>query len=448
MKRERLTEAGRNVIVQYSTVMLLLVVAVTVAGGVALADRARDLLVETRVELYPELVSHETMDHPSLYAFLEEGEPQRNLPDEVRPLVDHFEKISDASRIKIWDRDLTVLWSDDPDAVGKRFPDNHAVRGALEGEVRYELGQPEEAENVTEQQLGTVLELYVPVWREGRPVGVLEFYTRDEALAREIEHQTRLTWGSMAVAAAVLYGLLFLIFYRAHQRQRETQRQLQAAHDATVFSLAYQAELRDQQTGRHLERTALYVRTLAEALASTGKYRGYVTEDYIADLVKAAPLHDIGKVAVPDSILQKPGKLTSAEFEQIKLHTEYGARTIHQIERGLQFESFLRIAAHITRHHHERWDGTGYPDGLSGEEIPLSARIMAFADVYDALRSTRPYKEAMSHEQSVELIVAERGTHFDPMLVDIFRQNAEAFRVISDAEDAELEERFRSFFRF
>jgi len=188
----------------------------------------------------------------------------------------------------------------------------------------------------------------------------------------------------------------------------------------TIFALAYQAELRDQQTGKHLERTSIYVRLLADRLAGLPQYRGYLTPAYISGLEKSAPLHDIGKVGVPDSILLKPGKLTYEEMEQMKKHCEYGARILRRAEEKLGFRSFLSIAIQLAMHHHERWDGQGYPQGLAGERIPVSARIMALADVYDALSTTRPYKKAFSHQECLRIITEKRGTNFDPQVVDAF----------------------------
>jgi putative two-component system response regulator len=197
--------------------------------------------------------------------------------------------------------------------------------------------------------------------------------------------------------------------------------------------LAYQAELRDLETGKHLERTAQYVRLLAEELAKLPKYRSYLTPVYIADLTKSAPLHDIGKVAIPDSILKKPGKLTPEEFEIIKQHCDYGTKVLVLAEGKLSFRSFLKIAIQIVSSHHEKWDGTGYPKGLKGDTIPLSGRIMALADVYDALRSDRCYKKSIPHEETYKIILQEKGTHFDPYIVDVFSGIEKKFNEISNA---------------
>lgn len=173
-------------------------------------------------------------------------------------------------------------------------------------------------------------------------------------------------------------------------------------------------------------------------LQASRKYRGYITRQYSRDLLRAAPLHDIGKVGVSDAVLRKPGKLTADEFNQMKLHTQFGAETLRRVEGRLGFQTFLSIAVQVVRHHHERWDGNGYPDGLLGEEIPLSARVMAVADVYDALRSRRPYKEAYSHDTARRIVEEERGKQFDPDVVDAFVVRAREFERIADGTDEEL----------
>jgi response regulator RpfG family c-di-GMP phosphodiesterase len=220
---------------------------------------------------------------------------------------------------------------------------------------------------------------------------------------------------------------------KEHKEVVETNQQLLQTEGVTIYALAYQAELRDLETGKHLERTAHYVRLIAEELSTLPKYRTYLTPSYIADLVKSAPLHDIGKVAIPDLILKKPGKLTPEEFEIIKTHCEYGTKVLRLAEEKLNFKSFLKIAIQLVSSHHEKWNGTGYPNGLEGETIPLSGRIMALADVYDALRSDRCYKKGMSHEETLKIISQEKGTHFDPEIVDVFCGIEKKFKEISRA---------------
>lgn len=204
------------------------------------------------------------------------------------------------------------------------------------------------------------------------------------------------------------------------QLVEERTEQLRLTQDVTIMSLAGLAETRDPDTGKHLERTRRYVTALAKCLRGQDGYKDLLTDAAIERLHKSTPLHDIGKVGVPDAVLLKAGRLTEDEYETIKKHTEYGANVLQAAEERLGFDSFLGLARDIARYHHERWDGRGYPSGLRGDEIPWSARLMALADVYDALTTRRTYKEAWSHEAAREWILSERGKQFDPAVVDAF----------------------------
>jgi putative two-component system response regulator len=216
-------------------------------------------------------------------------------------------------------------------------------------------------------------------------------------------------------------------------------RQLAALQDAIIIAMASLAETRDNDTGHHIRRTQHYVRELAACLKRREKYAGNIDERFISTLYKTAPLHDIGKVGVPDRILLKPGRLTPDEFEEMKRHTLYGRDAIIAAEKSMEApESFLLTARDIAYSHHEKWDGTGYPERLAGETIPLPARLMAIADVYDALITRRIYKEAMPHEEAVKIIEAGRGTHFDPEVVDAFNEVHDKFSAIA-AQFAEEE---------
>jgi PAS domain S-box-containing protein len=220
----------------------------------------------------------------------------------------------------------------------------------------------------------------------------------------------------------------------------ESYKQLQNARAATILGLAKLAEYRDEGTGAHLERIREYARRLAREMAKISKYKNYITPGYIDDIFHSSILHDIGKVGIPDAILLKPGKLTSKEFEVIKRHTTFGGDAIRAIESRIQGRSFLFMGREIAYNHHEKWDGNGYPRGLKGEEIPLSARIVALADVYDALTTKRFYKEAYSHEKSREIILSLKGTHFDPQIADSFLfLEAEFNRIRKEKLEDELE---------
>ena len=208
----------------------------------------------------------------------------------------------------------------------------------------------------------------------------------------------------------------------------ERTRELRETRDATILSLAGLAELRDGTTGSHLERIAAYSRRLAEAIDG-GAY-GDLGEAFIEQIARSSPLHDIGKVGVPDLILRKPGPLTVEEREVMEEHTNTGGNTLRATLARFESQGYLAMAMDVAYHHHERWDGTGYPLGLAGEAIPLAARIVALVDVYDALTSERPYKRALVHEHAIREIVAGRGTRFDPFVVDAFLQVCDEFPVL------------------
>lgn len=197
-------------------------------------------------------------------------------------------------------------------------------------------------------------------------------------------------------------------------------REISEAQQATIFALAKLAEHRDEDTGAHLERVREYCRLLAERLGDDSLYAASVTADFIDCIQHAAPLHDIGKVAIPDRILLKPGKLTPEEFEIMKTHTVIGAENLQSVYNNYAGNIFIGMGIEIALYHHERWDGSGYPDGLVGKNIPLSARIMAVADCYDAIHSDRCYRKGLDHEETRAIIMSETGTHFDPQICRAF----------------------------
>jgi putative two-component system response regulator len=222
------------------------------------------------------------------------------------------------------------------------------------------------------------------------------------------------------------------------RRVAERTAELAKAQDIAIYSLSVLAEFRDDETGAHILRTKEYVRILVEALARVQGYGELLDQASLSLLYKSSPLHDIGKVGIPDSILLKPGKLSEAEFAMMKTHAAIGHEVIvkaekaHAADEGL---SFFRFAREITISHHEKWDGSGYPAGLSGQAIPLSGRIMAIADVYDALSSKRVYKPAFPHEQVMAIMAEGKGKHFDPAIFGAFVSVVGDFRAASDRVD-------------
>ena len=219
--------------------------------------------------------------------------------------------------------------------------------------------------------------------------------------------------------------------YLEQEVERRT-RQVTAIQDVTILSMASLAETRDSDTGNHIRRTQHYVLALAEQLRGHPRFRDFLTPQNIDMLFKSAPLHDIGKVGIPDHILLKPGRFEPHEFEIMKTHTTLGRDALEKAERALGSDvGFLAIAREIAYSHQEKWDGSGYPQGLAGEAIPIPARLMAVADVYDALISHRVYKGAMSHDEAARVIAEGRGSHFDPDVADAFLAIESGFRQIA-----------------
>ncbi|VVN74606.1 putative cyclic di-GMP phosphodiesterase [Pseudomonas fluorescens] len=220
--------------------------------------------------------------------------------------------------------------------------------------------------------------------------------------------------------------------YLEQEVQRRT-REVTAIQDVTIQAMASLAETRDNETGNHIRRTQHYIKVLAGLMQDHPRFSHFLSDEIIQVLFKSAPLHDIGKIGIPDHILLKPGRFTEEEFEIMKTHTTLGRDAIQQAEDRLGMRvDFLSLAKEIAYSHQEKWDGSGYPQGLAGDDIPISARLMAVADVYDALICRRVYKPGMPHAQAVEIIRQGRGTHFDPDICDAFLANNEQFHAIAE----------------
>ncbi len=259
--------------------------------------------------------------------------------------------------------------------------------------------------------------------------------SRRLVVAKKVDHAPmhalylRMTFG-VIVSFAMALGLASV----ATAIHLKRARKLADVQEAMIHALALLAEERDQETANHLERVRRYSVLLARELRKDPRYRVVITEEFIADLLLAGPLHDIGKVGIPDAVLLKPGPLTDEEWRVMKNHVRIGAQILGRaIERYGLKDQYLIMARNICAYHHERYDGTGYLDGLKGEEIPLEARIFALADAYDAIRSKRPYKGPLSHEEAVKRIKDAAGRHFDPQVVEAFLRCEEEFRRISES---------------
>jgi putative two-component system response regulator len=234
------------------------------------------------------------------------------------------------------------------------------------------------------------------------------------------------------IGAAAIRGEIESRNVLLRQEARRHNQDMIALQDIAVFTLAKVAESRDQETGGHLTRMRAYSQILAEELARGEPYGVQIDTRFLEDLFRSSPLHDIGKVGIPDRILLKAGRLAPEEFEIMKNHAEIGAQTLDATASAHPEAKFLCMARDIARCHHEKFDGSGYPNGLAGEEIPLCGRIVALADVYDALTTKRVYKPAFSHEETVAIIREGRGRHFDPDIVDAFEANEQRFVAIRE----------------
>lgn len=273
---------------------------------------------------------------------------------------------------------------------------------------------------------------------KGFETGAVDYITKPFEV-REVQARVE-THLSLVLASRELQMQNEILESKVAERTLE----LSQTQDVTIHSLATLAETRDNETGGHILRTQRYVGALATYLATKQKYSEKLSKRTIELFFKSAPLHDIGKVGVPDAILLKPGKLTDEEFTIMKTHAELGYQALVRAEEAFNMKdmpSFLEHARDIAFTHHEKWDGRGYPRGLAGEDIPLSGRIMAVADVYDALICKRVYKPPMPHEKAAQIIRGDSGTHFDPEVVEAFDACEDDFRRIAaefaDAADAE-----------
>lgn len=260
----------------------------------------------------------------------------------------------------------------------------------------------------------------VDAFRAGGVDYISKPFQEDEVLARIMTH-LRLRQLQVELVSHNL---------RLEERIAEQVKVVTQSQLATIFALAKLAEARDDDTGQHIERVQTFSKLLAEQMRSMALHVAQLTDAFIDTVYQTASLHDIGKVGTPDAILLKPGKLTSEEFAEMKKHCVLGADTLATVLQRHPDNQFLRMGVDVARSHHEKWDGSGYPDGLSGDAIPVAARIVALADFYDALTSNRCYRSAFSHEDTCRMIYESSGTHFDPEIVNAFTATEAQFRCV------------------
>ncbi|MCR5457743.1 MAG: HD domain-containing protein [Clostridiales bacterium] len=241
-------------------------------------------------------------------------------------------------------------------------------------------------------------------------------------------YQIHVTYIAVAISSIICYVYYNDLVQQDIQAELiANQEKMSGMQSHIITGLSSLIESRDMETGEHVSRTASYVKKIAKYARSEGVYSDQIDDHFISMLSMLAPMHDIGKIVVSDQILKKPARLTPEEFEMMKKHAESGGDVVKKVLDGLADEEYVLFASDIASYHHERWDGTGYPHGIAGEDIPLAARIMAIADVFDALISKRCYKEAIPREEAYKIIEEESGTHFDPKLVEVFLRHKEEF---------------------
>lgn len=252
--------------------------------------------------------------------------------------------------------------------------------------------------------------------------GTIESYVHSEdSYYREVAMQSNLM---TSVICLVMTMTVIILILQGNKSAHLRSQVMKMQHDI-IITMADIVENRDENTGGHIKRTAKYVEIIAVALKVDNLYHNILTDQYITDMIIAAPLHDIGKIHVPDYVLKKQGKLTDEEYTIMKEHTTAGKKLLIQAEKTMGKSSYLDMAIQMAAYHHEWWNGRGYPDGLKGQDIPLCARIMAVADVFDAIVSQRCYKGALSIDEAYDIIRRESGTHFDPVVVDAFLEARE-----------------------
>lgn len=356
---------------------------------------------------------------------LSHAEIARNLEIVNQRLAESEKRLNESqqiARIGRWDIDYctnTRYWSESFYEILQIDPSIEPTR-----EMFFARAHPEDLTHILEiaQMLQTTHGAWADRYRLVMPDGSIRWvHVRMNTEYDEQEQPIR-SYGTLQDITAMKEAEDELERYSKHLEEMvaDKVKEISESQMATIFALVKLAESRDDETGAHIERTANFCRLLAQKARTLPQYAHIINDEYIDTIYRASPLHDIGKVGISDLILLKPDKLTPQEFAIMKTHVEIGYQTLKNIDKRFQKNAFVQMGLDITRFHHEKWDGSGYLFELKGEAIPLSARMMALADVYDALRSRRVYKPAFTHEKAVEIIAQGSGTHFDPTLTELF----------------------------
>ncbi len=419
-----------NIIFQYTIISLFVTftIAYFLIGNMIKISQDHSVILHSK--FYVDFIQSIPRNYPGLAEILIDGSHkvphEESEEDSPEHDFEHFKKdfilFPELTQINMYSSKKSLIWEyrkiEHDSNPHKQYMLNKALEGYPEFHIQRESGL-------------TILHSYLPIFKKDMVIGVVEITDVDENFSIYLRQSRQVIITNIIIGGSIFYFLLFILFYRAYSSQNKALNRLDKSQRLTIHSMSLLAELRDQDTGSHIIRTREYCRILAEELQKRKEYNKYLSLEYIEDLERSAPLHDIGKVGIPDNILLKPGKLTDEEFNIIKNHTLLGAEVLSSAAKSLDFQSYFQIGIQVVKHHHENWDGSGYPDGLTGDTIPLSARIMAIADVYDALRSNRPYKKPYSHKKAKEIIIAESGKKFDPDIVEAFINIESYFEKIS-----------------
>jgi putative nucleotidyltransferase with HDIG domain len=332
-----------------------------------------------------------------------QGQAYEQFSRRISPLLQGSEYV----QVRIWNDKQVVIWSNDQRLVGQQFSDDEELHEAIAGETKSEISSLQKTEEQYVRKFHRLLELYVPIrFVSGQPITtVAEVYQNLDPMYDDIRRQQALIWKTTSVGFTLLYLLLFGIMWRASRLIETQTKDIIAAYDSTLAGWAHALDLRDKETEGHSKRVTQASLKLAQALG--------VGHADLVHIRRGALLHDIGKIGIPDRILHKPGPLDADEWEIMRRHPGYGYEMLTAIP-------YLHPALDIPYYHHERWDGSGYPCGLRGEQIPLAARLFAIIDVWDALSYDRPYRHAWPKERVRAFLAEQSGIMFDPNIISVF----------------------------
>lgn len=404
---------------------------VTLSVTVILINELKRVTLEHAVSMhssyYLNLAENFTEAYPNISMSLERDyEYDELIIDEIRHLKNDLNFFPSLTEINLYSLKNKILWSNNLGIENNLNKNNEYFSNSFHGDYDFHMTE-------TNKQIN--LHVFIPIKRENITIGAIELTDNDENFIKITNNNQRKVTLYMILGGSVLYSLLFILFFNIYMKQRKNLNHLQESQNLTIITMSLLAELRDNDTGAHIIRTKKYCAALAVQLHKSIKFKQYISEQYILNLEQAAPLHDIGKVGIPDNILLKQGKLTNDEFKVIQEHTTLGATVLQNAVSNISFKSYFDIAIQLVKHHHENWDGSGYPDGLAGENIPLSARIMAVADVYDALTTERVYKKAFTHNKALQIIKEESGKKFDPEIINNLFKITNIFKDISNIQN-------------